>query len=457
LFAAAPAGAVSWGLADQYDGPYSDSRVVGANVTLARLLVPWDVAYQSATYVDLWMRAVIALGATPLVTFERSRGDRCPETPCTLPSVDAYLDAFEAFRKRWPIVREFAAWNEPNHSWQPTAKSPVRAAAFHDALRQACSSCTIAAGSFVDSSSMKSYFRDYSAALTRPVQVWALHNYGDLTYERASYTEWLLERTTQPLWLTEAGGIVFLRSTVDGRVSLPYDEQRGVRAIGRLLQLLADHADRLERAYVYHWQAAQGDDFDSGLLSPDGTARPALKLWLDAVGPRQTVVPKSPEVIAGNEASNGDRRPDGVTVNEPQLADAARVELANAGLQPNTVLPSTERRAGDVAAPLVDTAATGTGPRIGTARRTKDGWFVPVRCAARDRRGCRGSLTLVTEVNHQPRTVGQRQLRLKSARWARVHVVRKRTVAADAPLLGVIRVLSPLRVGIRHFTTETAR
>ena len=41
---------------------------------------------------------------------------------------------------------------------------------------------------------------------------------------------------------------------------------------------------RLKRMYIYHWRAAPGDTlFDSGLLSADGTPRPAYSIFTSAL------------------------------------------------------------------------------------------------------------------------------------------------------------------------------
>jgi hypothetical protein len=67
---------------------------------------------------------------------------------------------------------------------------------------------------------------------------------------------------------------VTLRNSA-GRVTLATDEARAARAVSRALRL-GRARSRIGRVYVYQWRAAATDRFDSGLVRPDGTARPSL-------------------------------------------------------------------------------------------------------------------------------------------------------------------------------------
>ena len=67
------------------------------------------------------------------------------------PSVAAYRGAVRAFRARYPWVRAFEAFNEPNHSTQPTYRRPELAAGYWRALRADCRRCTVAAGGLTGS------------------------------------------------------------------------------------------------------------------------------------------------------------------------------------------------------------------------------------------------------------------------------------------------------------------
>jgi hypothetical protein len=113
--------------------------------------------------------------------------------------------------------------------------------------------------------------------------VWGLHNYYDTTYFQGTGTQAFLNAVDGPVWLTESGGIVTWRSP-DGRVQLPYDEARAASSLSYGLRLAAAHADRIARMYIYQWRPGPADDFDAGLLRPDGSERPALDVLRAALG-----------------------------------------------------------------------------------------------------------------------------------------------------------------------------
>ena len=49
-----------------------------------------------------WLDAVAAAGMTPHVAFEHRRSDRCPGSPCVVPSRSEYRAAVAAFHARFP-------------------------------------------------------------------------------------------------------------------------------------------------------------------------------------------------------------------------------------------------------------------------------------------------------------------------------------------------------------------
>jgi hypothetical protein len=64
-------------------------------------------------------------------------------------------------------------------------------------------------------------------------------------------------------------------SNASGRTTFSASEAQAAAAIDRAFALAATRP-RIARMYVYEWQAFPGDTFDSGLVRPDGTARPSL-------------------------------------------------------------------------------------------------------------------------------------------------------------------------------------
>ena len=119
---------------------YSHRTVVQKlGVKHSRLALAWDwyrdphTVYQT----DVWMQAAQAAGVQPLVAFNRnwrSNGHR------KLPSMTLYRKSFRLVRERYPFVTDFSAWNEANHTTQPTSKKPGMAARYYNAMRKACPS-----------------------------------------------------------------------------------------------------------------------------------------------------------------------------------------------------------------------------------------------------------------------------------------------------------------------------
>ena len=71
------------------------------------------------------------------------------------------------------------------------------------------------------------------------------------------------------VWLTETGGLVKL-----GR-SFPRSTTRAAKALGCMFTLAKSNS-RIQRLYVYQFNPAfsASDDFDAGLINPDGSKRP---------------------------------------------------------------------------------------------------------------------------------------------------------------------------------------
>ena len=289
LAAAAPARAAVVGLSDQAPATWSDARFTALGLRWARLVVSWDAATREPQVVDAWLGAVQAAGLSPHVAFTRTRTDRCPELPCTLPSRAAYAAAFAAFRARWPQVRTFTAWNEANHSSQPTARRPDAAAGYYDEAIRACPTCTIVAGDVLDAGDFISWLREFQSATTTNPQLWGVHNYGDVTYGQTSGTDAVLATVEGRLWVEETGGIVVLRNP-RGQVTLRSDETRAASAIDAAFDI-AKARSRIDRLYVYHWQAGPFDRFDAGLIRPDGSTRPSYDALRRNLGANVTTPP----------------------------------------------------------------------------------------------------------------------------------------------------------------------
>jgi hypothetical protein len=254
-------------------------------VKYARLTVPWDAATSEPVKVQAWLDAVAAAGATPHVAFEHLRSDRCPGSPCVVPSRSAYASAVRAFIAKWPQVKTYTVWNEGNHTSQPVADRPETVAGYWEDLRTACPGCTVVAGDVVDSGSYVRWLERFAAAASPEPALWGLHNYSDVTYGTSSRTDAALAAVSGDLWIEETGGLV-ARWDSRGRVLFRASESDAATAVDRAFSI-ATERPRITRMYVYQWKAWPTDTFDAGLARPDGTLRPsydAFKRDLAALG-----------------------------------------------------------------------------------------------------------------------------------------------------------------------------
>src|SRR3954447_10132476 len=101
LIAAGPAHAVTVGIGDQYTGTWSDPRFAALGVQEVRLIVPWDAVDKDPWTAAACLDAGHDRNLHPLVAFEHSHVDDCPNSPCTLPPLDAYKAAVTRFHELW--------------------------------------------------------------------------------------------------------------------------------------------------------------------------------------------------------------------------------------------------------------------------------------------------------------------------------------------------------------------
>jgi hypothetical protein len=278
LAATAPARA-AWsfelGFGEQHAHMFSDPRFTALGIELVRLVTPYDVVCDPGPhrhYTDVWLEEAERAGARPLVAFSYSWRRKLR---LHLPSYRRFLRCFRAFRARYPDVREFNAWNEPNHSSQPTFRHPKRAAGYYNAVRRACRRCTVAAGDMLDWRLEGSWFERYRAHLRGRPRLWSMHNYVDVNRRktwRRSGTRQLLRRTRGRLWITETGGVVHSHGFPE------HDELRAAAATRRMFAF-ARRSRRITRVYPYQWQAGCGRGaWDSAWFRSDGSARPSYRV-----------------------------------------------------------------------------------------------------------------------------------------------------------------------------------
>jgi len=253
------------------------SRVVVSYDALIRGKRHWEIPY-----IDHWLATARAQGIEPLLTLNHSRG--CfvngkrlkRKKRCKLPSVKRYDKAVRKFRKRYPWVRTWSPWNEINHLSQPTENRPDRAAAFYNVVRRRCRGCTIVAADVLDQPGVGRYLRRFRRHAIRGFgnpRLWGLHNYQDANDYTTDGTREALRAVPGKFWLTEVGGIVKLGK------KRPFKPSRAAKATKYMFKL-ARRYRRVTRVYIYNWVGGRRNRirFDSGLTTPAGRARPALKV-----------------------------------------------------------------------------------------------------------------------------------------------------------------------------------
>jgi len=291
---AAPAahGAVILGIADQKAAMFGDQRFADLGIRHARKQVPWDVMThpQQLAELDEWLAAAQRAGVSPLISFGHSRTNRRK-----LPSPSRFKYEFRRFRERHPWVDTFAAWNEANHCGEPTCHRARLVGAYWKSLRRECSRCTILAAELLDMPNMVRWVREFRRYVGFEPGIWGLHNYVDANRFRTSGTRRLLRAVKGDVWLTEVGGLVYRRNrpkTGKHQVRLRESPSHAARATKWLFQRLLPISRRLERVYLYHWNAStMRDTWDSALITPGGRARPAMRVLEDHVADGEIATP----------------------------------------------------------------------------------------------------------------------------------------------------------------------
>jgi hypothetical protein len=261
------------GIGDQHPQMFSDPAFQALGVTHSRYVLEWDW-YRSRRKIDAtdwWMGAARDAGIDPLVAFGR---DWRTSGQFKLPSLKDYRTSFRLFRARYPQVHDFSAWNEANHTAQPTANKPKAAARFYLAMRKACPSCTVVAADVLDSPDSLDWIKRFKRYAPK-ARLWGLHNYKDAN-DHTNTTRKFLRAVRGKVWLTETGGILRLKphpgSHGNGRTETKA-HQAG--AVSRVFKLARAHRSRIRRIYFYEWRHETKNRWDSAFLDANGHKRPA--------------------------------------------------------------------------------------------------------------------------------------------------------------------------------------
>jgi hypothetical protein len=295
------------GISDNSTALFGDPRFRWLGVHVARVVVPWDIVRRprELAWYSAWLQAARAQGVRPLVVFNAD-----PSHPRRLPSLATYTGATESFMNLFPWVLEYTPWNEENHPLQPTANDPHRAAQYFNALSSYCRSCSITAADVLDIPNMATWVRSFLRFAHRP-RLWGLHSYVDVGLGIHQRTSQLLRMVHGQVWFTEAGGVVWRweRPYHSHRATFVVHPETHAAVLARRLLSLAAISPRVTRVYYYQWRVphtlrwarAHGQlSWDSGLLRPDCSTRPAFFVIAQAVGRSAIHVPRARRDRSGN-------------------------------------------------------------------------------------------------------------------------------------------------------------
>jgi hypothetical protein len=271
---AAPARALTVGIADNKPDMFLDARFARSGIRFARLSVGWDALSSpwELAQLDAWLGAARAANVEPLVSFGHSRTIRR-----SLPTPERFLFEFRRFRARYPWVREYATWNEANHCGEPTCHRPGLVAAYYRKLRRECPDCHILAAEVLDTPNMVRWVRAFKRVAHEEPRYWGLHNYIDANRRRTRGTRRMLRAVRGLVWFTETGGIVARRNP--HKVTFPESAGHAATATRFLFRRLVPLSRRATRVYIYQWNAGSPPTtWDSGLVGPTGRTRPAYRV-----------------------------------------------------------------------------------------------------------------------------------------------------------------------------------
>ena len=269
---AAAAGPVEIGIADQKADMFADERFVKLGIGHVRLNVGWDAmsSPRQVAHIDRWLAAARERDVEPLVSFGHSLTRRR-----SLPTPERLRFEFRRVRERYPWVWTFATWNEANHCGEPTCHRAGLVAGYYRALTSECVSCRILAAELLDLPSVAQWIYEFRRRLGYTPRLWGLHNYVEANRFTTTRLDAMLRAIPGArLWLTETGGLVSRRnrSTTD----IPEGPTHAGKVTRYIFDRIVPRYPRIDRVYLYHWNARPNSTWDSGLITPAGRVRTAL-------------------------------------------------------------------------------------------------------------------------------------------------------------------------------------
>jgi hypothetical protein len=231
------------GLITRADGTRAPTRV--------RLIVPYDIVTYAQQFqngqgpcIDYqsvydWVTRQLAADREPMISFERARTET-GGVPESAPGPAAYRTAITAFMDKFPTIRVYTAWNEPNNGRQPfktrfdsgvqnesvTRLRAKRAGVLWGVANELCKprNCMVLPGDFADGKELTNAYRDayFEGMGKKSPSIWAIHTYGAIwkgAAVRAQLQRFLdwgpVSRATQ-VWVTEAGSYYNRKKEVFG-------------------------------------------------------------------------------------------------------------------------------------------------------------------------------------------------------------------------------------------------
>lgn len=361
------AGGTGWGVADEKPEVFSMEGTKQLRPRIVRKILPWDVlrrttipAATPATYYcrpkldgapgrpvsvgrdtatfdewEQWLKNAKAMADAQgrtievIVSFARTREKAAY---CYLPTTKQYREAVSEFIAKYkdgsstmPPVKNYSAWNEPNHAGQPTSwkrnrkawsgrlKGPAQAGRYWVALNSACVSlgCKAAAAEFTDGDASlfkktrryPAFWPEYLKGLAgkNPVY-WAFHPYWtgqevglskpprtttetDRVFARldAFIRRVRARNSSSEIWFTEQGARWHrLSPELKGHTDFngqtdTYTDGRANNVMNALITEVVGRNSRIKVFTVYQMVSHASEGWDSGLLKYTGD--PAWQLW----------------------------------------------------------------------------------------------------------------------------------------------------------------------------------
>jgi hypothetical protein len=282
------------GIGDQRASVFTDPNYRALGLKRTRYFIRWDAIRNpdALAQADAYVAAARAAGVKVLMHI--STNNLAPRA-ARLPTVAQYRRDVGALVRRYKPqgVTEWGTWNEANHVTQPTFRSARRAAQYYIAMRSFCRGCTIVGLDVLDQRSTRSPsidFRNYIRAWFRAagrsgrlLTVVGLHNYSEVNRRLTRNTRDLIDAVRRynrraKFWYTETGGLAEFAS------AFPCDVNRQANRTQYMFDLAKRFRSDVRRLYSYNYYGTDcSTRFDAGLVSANGTPRPAYTVFQRAV------------------------------------------------------------------------------------------------------------------------------------------------------------------------------